>query len=114
MKILKHFNFPNTYGKEETYKIYQEHYNRDTKIHLWWEIVFIIFAAGGIYTTGNNDLYWLFGGAYALERKLSRFIDNSNRNNMMHLIDWMESREVISKKVILGEENKSEPHDDDE
>ena len=90
MKILKHFNFPINYGKEETYKIYQEHYNRDTKIHLWWEIVFFIFAVGGIYFTGNNDLYWIFGGMYALERKLSRFIDNSNRNHMLHLIDWLE------------------------
>ena len=105
MKILNHYNFLRSYGKDETYEIFQSNYNRDTKIHLWWEIVFIIFALGGIVFTGNYEWIWLFGGMYALERKLSRFIDHSNRNNIMHLIDWMEEGKVYGKEEEIDEDS---------
>jgi hypothetical protein len=104
MKILKHYNFIHSYGKEETYNIFQQHYNRDTKKHLWWEIIFIIFAAGGIFTTGNYEWIWLFGGMFALERKLTWFIDNSNRNWTMHLIDWIEQGKVYGKEEEIDED----------
>ena len=109
MKTLKHFNLPRNYGKKETYEIFQENYNRDTKRCFWWEVIFGITFLGGMFITGNYEYAFVFLGMIAIERKLTYFIDNSNRQHLMHLIDWMESKEVIIEK-----ENKSELHNDDE
>jgi len=47
-------------------------------------------AIGAAIFSNHADWLWLFGGVYAVERATTRFIDNSNRNWAMHVIDWVE------------------------
>lgn len=92
MKKLTHIKFFSAHNREEVYETFQDHYNRDTIIHMLWDIAFMFCAVGAIFIGDHADWLWLFGGIYTAERKLSRYIDNSNRNWTMHVIDYLESR----------------------
>ena len=91
MRKLKHINLFEYGDKKEVYKALQDHFDRDTWIHLWWHLVFIGCAFGAAYVSNHMDWLWLFGGMYAIERAISRQIDSSNRNWFMHGVDWKES-----------------------
>jgi hypothetical protein len=77
-------------GKKEVYEALQRDYDKDTWRQLGWHAVFWICAVVGTRLTGHSDWLWIFGSIYAVERSLARYIDNSNRNWAMHVIDWME------------------------
>jgi hypothetical protein len=91
MARLKHNNLFQTQGdRPEVYEALQQNYNTDTYIHGAWISVFFIAAIGGVVWAHHSDWIWIFMAIFAAERSLSRWIDNSNRNWAMHVIDWME------------------------
>lgn len=77
-------------GKNEVYQALQNDFDKDTWRQAGWHALFWICAVGGTTSTGHSEWLWIFGALYAVERSVSRFIDNSNRNWAMHVIDWME------------------------
>lgn len=80
------------YGdKADVYLALQRDFDRDTWRHLAWHAVFLAAIIGASQFDGHSDWLWLFLGMFALECAHARFIDNSNRNWTMHLIDWLES-----------------------
>lgn len=91
MNKLKHINLFEYGDKKEVYKALQDHYDRDTWIHMWWHFVLLACALGAAFISEHMDWLWIFGGLYAVERAITRFIDNSNRNWFMHAIDWKEN-----------------------
>lgn len=54
-------------------------------------MVFFGCAGGAVLISKHVDWLWIFGGILAAERALAVFLDNSNRNWAMHLIDWIEA-----------------------
>lgn len=90
MRKEQHINLFLHGNKQEVYAALQRDYDRDTWRHAFWHVVFVCSAVGAASYANHNDWLWLFAGMYALERALSRFIDNSNRNWTLHLIDWLE------------------------
>lgn len=86
-------------GKGEVYQAFQSDFDRDTWHQAAWHVVFWICAVVGTKMTGNSEWLWIFGALYAIERSLSKFIDNSNRNWAMHVIDWMEHREHALRRT---------------
>lgn len=95
MKKKQHINLFLHGDKEEVYAALQRDTDRDTWRQLGWHVVFVGMALGAANLSHHEDWLWLFGGMYALERALGRFIDNSNRNWAMHLIDWIEKGEEV-------------------
>ncbi len=92
MAKLAHKNLFQFGSSSEVYSALQKDYNRDTWIVGLWEIVLIVCAIGGIVASNHADWLWIFGGLIATERAIIRFVDNSNRNWAMHVIDWMEAK----------------------
>lgn len=92
MTQLKHNNlFASGDRKKEVYAALQRDFNRDTHIHGLWHAGILLSAAGAAYFTNRPECLWLFGGLYAAERSISKFIEMSNRNWAMHVIDWIEN-----------------------
>jgi hypothetical protein len=88
---LAHRNlFHHAPDRADVYQGLQRDFDWDTYIHAFWHLVFVGMATGAVIFANRPDWLWLFGGIYAAERALSRFMDNSNRNWAMHVIDWME------------------------
>src|SRR5688572_4853574 len=91
MAKLEHKNL-HAYGdKADVYAALQRDFDRDTWVQLSWHIVLGGAALGAVFIAGQKDWLWLFAGIYAAERALARYMDNSNRNWAMHVIDWIES-----------------------
>lgn len=86
-------------GKAEVYQAFQNDFDRDTWHQLAWHVVFWICAIVGTRVTGHTEWIWIFGALYAVERSLSKFVDNSNRNWAMHVIDWMEHRDAAERRA---------------
>lgn len=93
MEILKHKNLLIENDHAETYSVFQKDYDWDSKLQSLWHLVFFVCAAGAAYFAHHVDWLWLFGGLYAIERAIGRYIENSNRNWAMHVIDWVESKQ---------------------
>ena len=89
-KRFEHINLFHYYEKSAVYEAFQNHFNRDTYVQQFWSFVFIAFSAGAVFLAGKPEWVWLLGAVFAAERKLASFIDNSNRNWAMHMIDWNE------------------------
>lgn len=92
MAKLTHKNLHASGDKTAVYQSLQKDYDRDTWVQGFWHIVFWACAIGASMTDGHRDWLWLFGGMYAIERAITKYIDNSNRNWTMHVFDWMETR----------------------
>lgn len=90
MRAKTHNNLFQFGDKREVYQTLQRDYDRDTWVHGFWHFCFVVAAFGGVVVAGETEWLWLFLGGYALERALARWVDNSNRNWAMHLIDWIE------------------------
>jgi hypothetical protein len=90
MSRLKHTNLLAYGDKSDVYAALQRDLDRDTWIHLFWHAVFVVAALGSAFVANRPDWLWLFGGLYAVERAIARYVDNSNRNWSMHVIDWLE------------------------
>ena len=99
MAKLEHKNLFHFGTSTEVYAALQEHYNRDTWIHLFWQIVLFACAVGAVFFSNHADWLWIFGGLYAVERAVTRFVDNSNRNWAMHVIDWIEAKQANENKA---------------
>ena len=48
-------------------------------------------AVGAAIPSNHIDWLWIFGGLFSTQRAITTFMDNSNRNWAMHVIDWMET-----------------------
>jgi hypothetical protein len=90
MEKLGHKNLFGYGDRTEVYETLQRDFNRDTWIQSFWHLVLMAMAFGAAVVSKHSDWLWLFGGLYAAERAIARFIDNSNRNWAMHVIDWLE------------------------
>ncbi len=90
MAKLGHKNLFGYGDRKEVYETLQRDFNRDTWVQAFWHAVLFIAAAGAVLVADRAEWIWLFLGIYAAERAIARFVDNSNRNWAMHVIDWME------------------------
>lgn len=92
MSKLGHNNlFAYAADRKEVYETFQRDLNRDTWIQSAWHLVLMGTSFGAVYFSNHADWLWIFVGIYAAERAASRFVDNSNRNWAMHVIDWLEN-----------------------
>lgn len=94
MAKLEHKNLFQNVDVSEVYASLQRDYDRDTRIHALWQVALLGCAVGAALLSNHVDWFWIFGGLYAAERTITRFVDNSNRNWAMHLIDWIEAQRV--------------------
>lgn len=97
MAKLQHKNLLHFGNSSEVYASLQEDYNRDTLLQSLWQMVLFGCAVGAAVFSNHADWLWLFGGLYAIERAIARFVDNSNRNWAMHMIDWIEADRASQK-----------------
>lgn len=95
MAKLKHVNLFAEAEKSAVYDAFQRHYDRATWRQMWWECLRVGCAAGAAFISNHSDWAWIFGGIYAAERALATFIDNSNRNWLVHAIDLYESERKL-------------------
>lgn len=100
MAKLEHKNLFHSGSSTEVYAALQNHYNRDTWIHSLWQMVLFGCAIGAAVFSSHTDWLWIFGGLYAVERAITRYVDNSNRNWAMHVIDWMEAKHANRNEEI--------------
>ena len=91
MEKLGHKNLFGYGDKTEVYAAFQRDFNRDTWRQSFWHLVLVGAGIGAAVLADHKDWLWLFLGIYAAERAIARFVDNSNRNWAMHVIDWIES-----------------------
>lgn len=91
MAKLEHKNLFHHGSASEVYAALQRDFDRDTWIQAFWRLVLGACAAGAALLSNHIDWLWIFGGLMATERAIAAFIDNSNRNWAMHVIDWMEA-----------------------
>ncbi len=92
----------------EVYSAFNEHYERDTKdirrndALAVCGIILIFVDSLPTWLTFLNPNSFHLGGAlllfYAFRNSLFSFIDNSNRNWAMHLIDWMGEADSTNRK----------------
>lgn len=82
--------FQYTESRFGVYQTFQRDFDRDSWIQVFWRSVLISMAVGAARISGHFDWLWIFGGIFAAERALARYVDNSNRNWAMHVIDWLE------------------------
>ena len=94
MAKAEHKNLFSYGDKLDVYAAFQRDLDRDTWIQLLWRMVFLGCALGAVFISDRFDWLWIFGGLYATERAISRFIDNSNSNWLMHAIDWQEKQQA--------------------
>lgn len=82
-------------SKAAVYRKLQQDYLRDHKYCRWCQLLFGIFL-GASYLASNAEaergLFVL--AALSAVQFLVLFIDQSNRNFLMHAIDWMEAQEA--------------------
>ena len=90
MAKLNHTNLFAYGDHKEVYEILQRDFNRDTWIQAIWLALFGAATFGAVYVAHRPDWIWLFAGLFALERAIAKYIDNSNRNWAMHVMDWIE------------------------
>lgn len=69
------------------YEAFQRDFNCDTWIQSLWHIVLLGMALGAACVSKHPDWLRIFGGIYATGRAASLFVDNSNGNWAMHVID---------------------------
>jgi hypothetical protein len=91
MAKLEHKNLFQYGEASEVYAALQRDFNRDTWIQAFWRLVLAACAVGAAILSNHIDWLWIFGGLFATERAIAAFVDNSNRNWIMHVIDWMET-----------------------
>ena len=91
MAKLEHKNLFAYGDKTDVYAALQRDYDRDTWVVAFWRVVFIGTAIGAISIAGHSDWLWLFAGLFTIEQSICRYVDNSNRNWAMHVIDWIEN-----------------------
>jgi len=88
-----HENLFNHYeSKAAVYKKLQDDYQRDQKHSRWCmnAFVLLLMVAGFLHDSVWNKVM-LFGAGVALFQFLIFFIELSNRNFLMHCIDWFEA-----------------------
>ena len=81
-----------TGSSDEAYAAFQRHFRRDNRILQVLLVLYGFAAYGGIKIAGHTDWFWLFLGGLALLFSVFYFVDNSNRNWAMHVIDFAEQR----------------------
>jgi hypothetical protein len=88
--------------KADVYEALQKNYDRDTWRQAGWDALFWLCAIAGSASAGHSDWLWIFGAIYAFERSIVRYIDNSNRNWTMHVIDWIENNKANSARRMVS------------
>ncbi len=97
----KHKNlFAHGEGSAEVYTALQHDYAQGAWVQSLWLYVLGGVAIVGAYFAGHGDWFWIFVGIFAAERSICCFIDMSNRNWTMHMIDWIEDRDRVNDKRL--------------
>ena len=91
MSVYRHNNLFEFGDKAEIYQALQRDFHRDVRRREWWQLGFALCAIGAGTLSHHWDWLWIFAGLFLLERGLTLYIDNSNRNWTMHVIDWLEN-----------------------
>lgn len=79
-------------NKVDVYKKLQEDYSLNQKYIKWCNVCFIVFLIASTLVHDDklkNLLY--FVSALSILQYVFLFIDQSNRNFLMHTIDWLEA-----------------------
>jgi len=83
--------FAHVASSREVYQLMQDHMTRDDRIAaILGSVATFCFVFALILGSGNG-WPWLVGGVAASFFWLIFFIDNSNRNSVLHMIDWIEA-----------------------
>lgn len=97
---MEHKNlFEYVSSSKDVYQVMQSHMKRDGRF-VSFSIIGATVCFGMALKLGATDGWpWLVGGVAVAFFGLTYFIDNSNRNFYLHMIDWTEStrREAASK-----------------
>lgn len=81
--------------KGEVYSKLQDDYGRDQKFCSRCQIGFVLLCvAAGLVDEDRWRTFLVVGAVLVLVQYLVIFIDNSNRNFLLHAIDWLEERSV--------------------
>lgn len=97
MTEIKHSNLFEHMDRADVYRTFQRDLNTDATKHGLWHVALIFVATGAALISDRTDWLWLFAGLYVTERTISRFIEMSNRNWAMHVIDWMENSRNLDR-----------------
>ena len=81
--------FSNAENRQEVYQSLQRDFARDEKVSHSALTVAIALLAIALIQGPSDGWIWLIMGCGAMFVTLTFFIDNTNRNWTMHLIDWM-------------------------
>jgi hypothetical protein len=89
--MVKHVNmFNHAAEKREVYEALQSHYERDSHVISYMDLAIVAFVIAALYFGWRDWWAWLIGIGLVGSR-MCFFIDNSNRNWAMHVIDWIEA-----------------------
>ncbi len=89
-----HENLFNHYGnKADVYRKLQKDYLRDQKQNRWLQgaFVLLLMAAGFVHDSEWKQVLY-FGVGFVIFQYMILFVDLSNRNFLMHAIDWFEAK----------------------
>jgi hypothetical protein len=93
MSRERHINlFAHASSPEEVYAALQRDFRRDSRLLLVCLALFGFAAYGTVHWSGHPEWGWLLSAGFSLFAALALFLDNSNRNWAMHVIDWVEHR----------------------
>lgn len=90
VKRMEHVNLLHYGDKKGAYQALQEHFHRDGRIHMLWNLVYGLCAGYVVLYQHKMSFLPFFIAGFAIEQAVIFFIDQSNRNWAMHLIDWLD------------------------
>jgi hypothetical protein len=101
---MHHNLFAHVESPGEVYRAMQDHMKRDNRITaIVGPLAWVCFALA--LKQGPGDGWpWLVGGIAASFLCLNYFVDNSNRNFMLHTIDWIEATKSENKIAPIKSE----------
>lgn len=85
-------------NKSGVYGKLQSDYLRDNKQIRWCALITNILVVAGLVVNNNTwQLVLLIASAFTAIQLIVYFIDQSNRNFLMHAIDWLEADKNTGK-----------------
>lgn len=91
MKKPIHTNMFGHGDKAEVYALLQRHGGVELRQGIVLQLLFAAIAVIGSVASKHYDWLWIFAGLWIMEQSIWCFIDQSNRNWAMHVIDWIEN-----------------------
>lgn len=89
-----HNNMFNHGDKAQVYALLLRQGARESRQSIFLQLLFAAIAIAGSIVSKHHDWLWIFAGFWVMEQSIWCFIDQSNRNWAMHVIDWMENGRI--------------------